>query len=214
MALHLTGALGSDVPATTIRFGSLDIAYDDRVLVPREWTTLQSQWARDLLETAPPGPVLELCSGVGHIGLLAVEQSDRRLVCVDLDPVACEYAVGNARAAGRSDLVEVRNLALGAFATDEVFPVIVADPPWVRRAEVDRFPEDPVLAIDGGDDGLDLARECVTVIDGHLHEQGAAVLQIGSTDQAAALEAGLPGSLAMAEVREHPRGVLVRLVRA
>ena len=42
----------------------------------------------------------------------------------------------------------------------ERFAVVIADPPWVPRADTGRYPEDPVLAIDGGDDGLDLARAC------------------------------------------------------
>ena len=66
------------------------------MLAPREWTQTQALWANDLLAVVPPGPVLELCSGVGHLGLLAVHGTDRRLVCVDVDPVACAYAVDNA----------------------------------------------------------------------------------------------------------------------
>ena len=46
------------------------------------------------------------------------------------------------------------------LAPDERFALVIADPPWVPRAETGRFPEDPLLAIDGGDDGLDLARAC------------------------------------------------------
>ena len=61
----------------TIAFGPLTIAYDALVLEPRQWTTIQSEWARELLATAPPGPVLELCTGAGHIGLLAVTGTTR-----------------------------------------------------------------------------------------------------------------------------------------
>ena len=89
-------------------FGSLTIAFDDRVLRPRGWTTAQSEWAAELMLTAPGGPVLELCSGAGHIGLLAVAGSGRSLVCVDANPVACDYARANALQAGLAELVEVR----------------------------------------------------------------------------------------------------------
>lgn len=203
----------NDLARTTILFGSLSIAYDDRVLVPRAWTTLQSRWAQELLATAPQGPVLELCSGVGHIGLLAVDGGERRLVCVDLDPVACEFAVGNARAAGRGELVEVHNVDLGAFVSDELFPLIVADPPWVPSQLVPCFPEDPVGAIDGGPDGLRLARECVRVIDRHLHAQGAALLQLGPEGQAAGIERELPPSLVVSDIRAHADGVVVMITR-
>ena len=78
--------------------GGLDIAYDGRVLRPRAWTAAQSEWAADLLAVAPDGPVLELCTGAGHIGLLAIHGSARRLVAVDADPIACDYAGANAAA--------------------------------------------------------------------------------------------------------------------
>lgn len=202
----------------TMTFGELQIAFDDRVLRPRAWTAEQSRWAAELIRTAPPGPVLELCCGAGQIGLLAVLGSDRTLVCVDADPVACAYAVDNAEQAGLSQLVDVRLAQLSeALRPDEQFPVIVADPPWVRRQETGRYPEDPLLAIDGGPDGLDVARLCLRVIAGHLLPGGSALLQVGTTPQADVLRGELAADhlrLAVSEVRELEGGVLVRLDRA
>jgi methylase of polypeptide subunit release factors len=197
--------------ATTIRFGSLTIAYDDRVLMPRPWTTLQSEWARELLASAPDGPVLELCSGVGHIGLLAVAGTTRRLVCVDRDPVACAFAEDNARAAGLQEQVEVRTVELRDATCDELFPLVIADPPWVRTGRVEDHPRDPIGAIDGGPDGLELARECLRVIERCLAPGGDALLQLGSVEQAVALAAELTGSLRLAETRTHADGVVVRI---
>jgi release factor glutamine methyltransferase len=101
-----------------------------------------------------------------------------------------------------------------ALQPGERFPLIVADPPWVRRTETGRFPEDPLTAIDGGDDGLDVARECVALVGGHLAAGGAALLQLGSADQVGALrpELGQAGLIAV-EVRRYERGV-VALVRS
>jgi methylase of polypeptide subunit release factors len=143
-----------------------------------------------------------------------VHGSDRRLVCVDIDPVACEFAVENAAAAGRASRVDVLNLPLAAFAADQLFPVIVADPPSVRTEHVGCFPLDPVHAIDGGGDGLDLARECLRVIDDHLHPEGAALLQLSAVSQTAALADELPDGLVAGEVRAEPgHGLVVKLVR-
>ncbi|MCR1784036.1 methyltransferase [Nocardioides carbamazepini] len=201
-------------PPQVVAFGTLSVSFDRRVLAPRTWTTSQSRWARELLDDAPSGAVLELCSGVAHIGLLAVHGTDRRLVCVDADPVACEYAVANAAAAGRAGLVDVRQEPLGSFSADELFPVIIADPPWVRSELVGCFPADPVAAIDGGADGLDLARACVAVIDRCLHAEGRALLQLGSYAQADLLQAELPDSLVLTKTRAEPgRGLVVKLVR-
>ena len=80
----------------------------------------------------------------------------------------------------------------------------------MRRADVVHFPEDPELAIDGGYDGLDVARLCVEVARTHLLPGGMVVLQIGTLEQVESLRGDLPGFV-VSEVRECERGVLVRL---
>jgi len=103
--LRAADALARPSDTTTItrvtRFDGLDTAYDDRVLEPRPWTVLQSAWAADLAAVVPDGPILELCSGAGHIGLAAAVRCGRDLVQIDANPVACLYAAANARAAAR-----------------------------------------------------------------------------------------------------------------
>ena len=55
-----------------------------------------------------------------------------------------------------------------AIAPEERFVGILADPPWVPSAQTSEFSDDPLTAIDGGEDGLALARVCLQVIDRHL----------------------------------------------
>jgi methylase of polypeptide subunit release factors len=194
-------------------FDGLTIRFDDRVLRPRPWTAAQSRWAASLLDEVPPGPVLELCTGAGQIGLAAVLTTWRRLVAVDADPVAAAYATANAEAAGLADRVEVRELPLAeALDAWETFPLVIADPPWVRRSQTGRFPEDPLIAINGGDDGLDVARACVEVIGRHLAAGGAALLQLGTVEQTEALSCEVRGAgLTVTEVRQYEGGVVARL---
>lgn len=207
----MTSAAAHDVSERTTRIGTLDIAYDDRVLRPRPWTAEHARWAAEVLDDAAPGPVLELFCGAGHIGLLAVLDSTRRLVAVDLDPVACEYARRNAAAAGVAGRVEVRNASLeSALQDDEQFPVIIADPPWVPSAWTADYPEDPLTAIDGGPDGLALAITSLEVARGHLAPGGAMLLQLGSLQQAEVLRGRAGDGLELTEVRQpDPTGVVV-----
>ena len=199
--------------AESIGFGPLRISFDGRVLRPRPWTAAQSTWAAEVLTTAPPGAVLELCSGAGQIGLLAVAGSTRPLVCVDLDPTACGWARHNAHQAGMADRVEVREGPMDDVLRDsERFAVVVADPPWVRRDEVGRYPEDPTLAIDGGEDGLEVAWTCVDVASRHLLPGGTLLLQLGTVAQVEALrDRLLDDDLVLTEVRRYDHGVLVRV---
>lgn len=200
-----------------VDFDGLAIEFDDRVLRPRGWTLAQSRWAADVAATAPAGPVLELFAGVGHIGLAAVRDSDRELVMVDLNPAAVELARRNVEAAGMASRVTVRHGRIDeALQAHEHFAVVVADPPWVPSAGIDEFPDDPSIAIDGGGDGLDLARTCCDVIDRHLAPGGTAILQIGTVEQADTLDAHLErtgSGLRRRGTRTFERGVLVELVR-
>jgi methylase of polypeptide subunit release factors len=199
----------------TADFDGLTIHFDDRVLRPRPWTAEQSRWAAALLEGLDPGPVLELCAGAGQIGRASVAGSTRRLLCIDADPAAAGFATRNARTAGMTDRVEVREARLTeALAAEEEFVLILADPPWVSSTETDRFPEDPLSAIDGGGDGLDVARQCLEVIADHLAHEGVALLQLGSEAQVVALQPEIgPAGLGTSEVRNYQGGVVARLER-
>ena len=203
------------MPLQRTPFGELDVTFDDKVLRPRQWTELQARWAAQLLSHLPAGPVLELCAGAGHIGLLTVLQSPRLLVQVDESQTACDYARLNADSAGLGPMVEIRRGDLaGVLAPEERFALILADPPWVPSADVLRYPEDPLSAIDGGPDGLRVAWACLEVIDQHLMDGGSALLQLGSAGQVRRVEEQLAErtSLGVAEFRVvGDRGALVHL---
>jgi release factor glutamine methyltransferase len=169
------------------------LRFDDSCLTPRPWTIEQSKWAATVADV-PGGPILELCAGVGQIGLVAAMMTGRRLVQVDRNPRACQWARVNAEQTELADRVEVRQGDLEqAVATGERFAVILADPPYVPTAEVAGF-DDPVTAIDGGSDGLDLAWRCMQVADEHLEPDGLLSVQLRGRSQAAALLALYRGS--------------------
>ncbi len=199
-----------------LTFDGLGISFNAEVLEPRPWTEAQSVWAADLLNDAPPGPVLELCAGVGHIGLGAIQESARHLVMVDINATAQRFAQDNAASNGLADQVEFRLARMEeALEEDERFGLIIADPPWVPSTQTSRFPADPVSAIDGGDDGLDLARTCVQTINRHLADGGSALLQLGNSEQVqliADYAQQLPsGVVRVQESRSFDDGVIVRL---
>ncbi len=208
-----------------MQFGHLDIGYDATVLEPRPWTSSQSQWAADLLVAVdnPPARVLELCAGAGHIGLLALSLAGspaipHTLVSVDVNPVACDFTRSNAEAAGLEALVDTRAGRIDDVITPgERFDLVIADPPWVERAQTGRFPADPLVAIDGGPDGLDVAWQCIRAGESHLVLAGSMVLQLGSTQQYQQVREGLTAVAPQLTIRETrsfgSRGILVGLTK-
>lgn len=204
----------ADDERRTAFVGRLEIAWDPRILEPRPWTAEQSRWAARLLTTLPAGPVLELCSGAGHIGLLTVAGTRRELVCVDREPVATAYAADNAARNGLAHQVHARTTTIAEVADEPTrYALVLADPPWVPSAGIDRFPEDPAGAIDGGPDGTDLAVACVRTAARVLLPGGAVVLQVGTVEQAtgAVADAAAAHGLTVEEVRPCAGGVLVLL---
>ena len=173
----------------TVRFGPVDVAFDESLLRPRPWTLAQSEWAAELSDGRP---MLEVGCGAGHIGLAAAVLSGAPLVQVDRDPAACRWAAINAAANDCGPQVEQRcGTAADVLGDDERFGVVITDPPYVPSSEVHLYPEDPRGAIDGGPDGLDSVRSFLTGIAGHLDSGGSVVLQLRGLAQVDQLEAWL-----------------------
>jgi release factor glutamine methyltransferase len=196
-----------------IRFGPIDVAFDDGVLRPRPWTLAQSQWAAELSVGAP---ILELGCGAGHIGLAAAALAGAPVVQVDREPAACRWAARNASANGLGHRAEQRcGRVEDVVGVDERFTVVVADPPYVPTEEVALYPEDPRGAIDGGHDGLDAVRSFLTAVAGHVDPAGSVILQLRGLGQVAELERWLahPSSPALAVAEARSYGDLRALVR-
>jgi methylase of polypeptide subunit release factors len=203
----MTAAPGPDTVAAPARirreqFGPIVVDYDERVLAPRLWTLMQSEWAAELASHTGPGPILELCAGAGQIGLVAALMSGRDLVQVERNPVAAGFAERNARAAGYADRTEVRAGPMQQMLGEqERFPVLIADPPYLPSVQVGEWAEDPVQAIDGGADGLDLVRICLAVAARHLSADGHLLLQVAGPDQARQVQRELPAGLVARDTR-------------
>ena len=197
-------------------FGGLSIHWDHRVLRPRLWTVEQALWAAKVGRELPAGPVLELFCGAGHIGLLAASRLGRDVVQVDTNPAAVEFARRNAAEAGVRADVRERPVA-AALEPDELFPLVIADPPWVAHERVDNFPDDPPAAIDGGSDGTEKIALAVAVGTRHLHPDGHLFVQVGDAGQAEVVRdlvdrAGPGPARAVLEVRDClPGGVVVQV---
>lgn len=204
------------MPRRTMSFGPLSVTFDEHVLEPRPWTLAQSTWAAELAAETPAGPMLELCAGAGHIGQAAAALGDRPLVQVDLDPHACELAAANAAVNLPGHPVDVRCGDLdAALSADERFPIVLADPPYLPSSESDEWPDDPPLAVDGGDDdGLALPRRCLAAATRHLADGGVVLLQALGRTQVLRLGADIAGlGLRLEELHEVDERRAIALLR-
>lgn len=198
-------AQGKNAEFETMPFGPLEISFDAHVLRPRSWTLAQSEWAAELSDGTA---MLELGSGAGQIGLAAASLSGNPVVQVDVSAAACRWATHNAAANGLAHEVTQRcGTADEVLGVTERFAVVIADPPYVPSAEVYRFPEDPLSAIDGGLDGLECVRSFVAAVEPHLAPEGSLVIQVWGMSQVEGLARWLVDpdtpALAVTEVRAY-----------
>lgn len=131
------------------------------------------------------GRAADLCTGAGAIAAhLRAEVPTASVVGIDLDPVAVECAASNGVTAVAGDL----DYPLGE---DHSFDVVTAVPPYVPTGELHLLPADvqryePRAALDGGADGLDVARGVVAAAARLLRPGGWVFIELGG-DQDEAL---------------------------
>ncbi len=154
-------------------FCGLRIALDPGVFVPRRRTEFLVRQATALARESgspdrqalarPRTVVVDLCCGSGAVGAALVAALDRvELHAVDIDPAAVRCARRNVAAAGGQAYVGDLYEPLPAALRGRV-DVLVANAPYVPTDEVGLLPpearlHEPLLALDGGADGLDVLR--------------------------------------------------------
>jgi release factor glutamine methyltransferase len=174
-------------------FRALDFTVTGDVLVPRPDTETLVEAALDCLDRLPPSPppvLLDLCTGSGAVAIsLKHERPGLRVYGSDISPAALDIArlnaarllPGSAAAPGvifmESDLFE----GLREASLPRSFDIITANPPYVPTAMIgDLAPEvqgEPRLALDGGEEGLDIIRRIITGAGSFLRPGGLLLLE-------------------------------------
>lgn len=191
---HLTGVQ---------EFMGLEFQVDGHVLIPRQDTEILVEEA---LKNVHDGMrILDLCTGSGCILISLLRYSnDCTGVGVDISAEALEVAgknaerlLGSARDIGflQSDLLE---------KVEGDFDMIVSNPPYIPVGEIDSLmPEvqkfEPLLALDGGDDGLVFYSRILEGVKSCLKRGGMLFFEIGC-DQAKAV-AGLMAETGFLEIQ-------------
>ncbi|MDB4974045.1 MAG: putative N(5)-glutamine methyltransferase PrmC [Myxococcaceae bacterium] len=136
------------------------------VLIPRPDTETLVEAALEFLKAgAPPGRVLDLCTGSGAVAVsLAAERPEREVVATDLSDAALAIARGNSERNGVLARVELRQGDLfAALREGERFACITVNPPYIAAHEIVGLEPDvrdfePRIALDAGADALSFYR--------------------------------------------------------
>ncbi len=172
-------------------FWSIPLKVDPRVLIPRPETEHLVEEAISILKNISSQKipsVLELGTGSGAIAIaLAKEGRGMFLVATDLSEDALRVARENAKEAGVSDRIcWVKGDLLQPFRFKNRFDLILSNPPYVPDSEIDELAgeikdHEPLLALKGGEDGLDFYRRLIPQLPFYLKRGGWILLEVGSS---------------------------------
>ena len=162
-------------------FMGLVVPFSQDTLSPRQETEImvdniiRENKGRDNLT------VLDLCSGSGCIGLAIAKHLKATVTLVDISSKAISVAKNTA---------EINNVAVEIIESDLFekvdgkYDIIVTNPPYIPSEdclslEKEVIDYDPMLALDGGQDGLDLIRKIVKDSPNHLNKNGLIYMEYG-----------------------------------
>ncbi|PAZ09519.1 putative protein N(5)-glutamine methyltransferase [Streptomyces sp. SA15] len=187
-------------------FRGLRIAVEPGVFVPRRRTEFLVEQA--LAHVPDASVVVDLCCGSGAVGAaLAASLGRIELHAADIDPAAVRCARRNVAAVGghvhEGDLFD----ALPGDLRGRVH-VLAANVPYVPSGEVGLLPaeardHEPLVALDGGTDGLDVLRRVAAEAPRWLAPGGCLLVETSERQAPTAVDAfnrsGLETRLAVSE---------------
>lgn len=155
---HITGSTS---------FVGLEIKCSKAALIPRPETEVLAERGWKFLQAVGDGQAvaLDVGTGTGCIAIaLATKAPTAQVIAADISPDALELARQNAAAHTVEGRIEFR--AGDAFETvpeTATFDLVISNPPYIPSSEISALqPEvkdfDPMLALDGGEDGLVMFR--------------------------------------------------------
>lgn len=156
------------------------IKVDERVLIPRPETELLVYNALSVINQN--STVLDLCTGSGAIAISIKKEKEAIVTAVDISKDALALAKENAEINGAE--IEFVESDMFSGVIDRKFDVIISNPPYIKKSDIETLQVEvkdfePMLALDGGDDGFDYYRIISTQVKNHLNEGGVLLLECG-----------------------------------
>lgn len=172
-------------------FMGLDFYVDESVLIPQPDTEILVLETLKLINTKKNNYILDLCTGSGAIAISIAKcvQKEKRenldnikMMASDISEKALKVAQRNVKNNLVEDVVEL--VQSDMFSNiDEKFDIIVSNPPYIERNVLETLSkevkQEPVIALDGGEDGLTFYRIILGQAENYLKENGYLLFEIG-----------------------------------
>ena len=165
-------------------FYGYEIDINEDVLCPRPETEELVEKALTFIKK--DSSVLDLCTGSGCIAIAIAKKSGANVTASDISKKALDVA--NKNVLKHELAAEVQLLESDLFENiDGKYDVIVSNPPYIPTKEIENLDKevkefDPIIALDGGEDGLDVYRRIAKDVDKHLNDKGVILFECGENE--------------------------------
>ena len=159
---------------------------DERAIVPRSFIgeVLDDELFETLINPDGVKAVLDLCTGSGCLAILAALRFPKAKVdAADLSKDALEVAKKNVMLHRLQRRVRLVQGDLFARVSGKRYDLIISNPPYVDAKGMRSLPQEcrhePVLAFDGGKDGIAVVRRIIDEAGHHLTPDGGLLCEVG-----------------------------------
>ncbi len=153
------------------------------VLIPRQDTEISTELAIKYVNEHNCKTVLDLCCGSGCIGIsIAKACKGVNITCADISVKALDIAKRNIELNGVTQ--NATALQTDMFSACGAYDLIISNPPYIPTDVIDTLDKkvkdnEPMTALDGGEDGLHFYRIIASEARAHLNDNGMLILEIG-----------------------------------
>lgn len=164
-------------------FMKLNFYVDENVLIPQPDTEILVEKVIKSIDIMENIEILDMCTGSGCIGIsLAKNIKNTKVTLVDISKEAIEIAKKNAI----QNEVENKITFIQSDMFENVkgkFDIIVSNPPYIKTDIIQTLDKqvqnEPHIALDGGEDGLDFYKILINEAHKYLKKDGKIFLEIG-----------------------------------
>ena len=165
-------------------FMKLMFYVDENVLIPRPDTEILVEEVIKLAKSINAKKILDLCTGSGAIAVsLAKYIEGSQITATDISRKALSIAKLNATNNDVEDRITFVSSDLFQNISEEKYDIIVSNPPYIKRKVIKTLDEEvkrePIIALDGGNDGLDFYKKIIGNAYQYLKYKGYLCLEIG-----------------------------------
>lgn len=162
-------------------FYGLDFKVNKFVLAPRQDSELLVDTALKYIKENQFKTALDLCTGSGCLAIAIKKNIDIDITASDISQQALSVAKFNAD----KNHVKVNFVLSNMFENiQDKFDIVITNPPYIATDDIDDLDEevknnDPILALDGGELGLDYYNIIHDNLRKHLNDNGIIIMEIG-----------------------------------